>query len=81
MCAVGVSLDVIRGAEGMKWVGMGEEEGEMVWDEEEGEMVGNEETVDEDDQEVYHPTMVTAKSSDARRLLQMKMHQSCLKSG
>ena len=72
MCAVGVSLDLIRGAEGMKWVGMGEEEGEMV---------GNEETVDEDDQEVYHPTMVTAKSSDARRLLQMKMHQSCLKNG
>ena len=40
MFAVGVFLRLIRGTEGMRWLGMGEEEGEIVWDEEK---------VDEDD--------------------------------
>ena len=65
MCAVGVSLRLVRGTEGMRWLGMGEEGGEIVWDEEK---------VDEDDQEEYHQTQLTAKHWNARRLLQVKIH-------
>ena len=50
---------------------MRKEEGEIVWD---GEKVG------EDDQEKYHQTRVTAKRWNARRLLQVKIHQLFLKS-
>ena len=31
MYAVGVSLGLIRGTEGTRWFGVGEEEGEIVW--------------------------------------------------
>ena len=52
MCAVGVFLLLIRGTEGTRWLGMGEEEGEIVWDEE---------NIGEEDQEVYHQTRLTVK--------------------
>ena len=69
---------MLKGRDGLVW---GEEDGEMVLDEEEGEMVWGEEKIDEDDQEEYQQTLLTAKGSNARRILQVKVHQSCLKSG
>ena len=72
MCAVGVSLGLIRGTEGTRWLSTGEEEGQIVWDEKKA---------DEDDQEEYHHTRLTVKSWNARRLLQVKTRQFHLKSG
>ena len=63
---------VSNGTEGTRRIGMGEEEGEIVWDEEK---------VDEDNQEEYHQPRLTAKRWNVRRLLQVKIHQFCLKSG
>lgn len=66
ICAKGVSLDVVRGAEGTRWVGIG-------WygtrRRERRRRGGG------------GQTLLAAESLNARRLLQVKMHQSCLKSG
>lgn len=66
MCAKGVSLDVGRGFEGTRWDGLG------CYSTSRKERRRRRGRVQ---------TLLAAESSNARRLLQVKMHQPFLKSG